>query len=80
MKQYVQLMASIFHGFRIDNAHSTPIHVGEYLLRKARKVNPSLHVFCELFLDSKVSEINFVKRLGANLLLREAIHVSETIF
>ena len=75
MKHYVQSMASIFNGFRIDNAHSTPLHVGEYLLRKARKVNPSLHVFCELFLSTKKSEINFVRRLGSNCLLREAIHV-----
>lgn len=45
-------MASIFHGFRIDNAHSTPIHVGSYFLRKARKYNNNLIVFAELFLDN----------------------------
>jgi glycogen debranching enzyme len=37
MKKYVQLCAGMFHGFRIDNAHSTPLHVGEYFIRLVRK-------------------------------------------
>ncbi|GME77301.1 unnamed protein product [Ambrosiozyma monospora] len=42
MIEYAKLCASIFHGFRIDNCHSTPIHVGEALLDAAREVNPNL--------------------------------------
>ena len=36
MSSYVTQMASVFDGFRLDNAHSTPIHVAQYLLNVAR--------------------------------------------
>ena len=36
MSDYVSQMASLFDGFRLDNAHSTPIHVCQYLLQVAR--------------------------------------------
>lgn len=52
MKKYTQLLAKHFHGFRIDNAHSTPLHVGQYMVRKARNVNKNLLVFAELFTGS----------------------------
>ena len=32
MSDYVCQMAEIFDGFRLDNAHSTPMHVCQYLL------------------------------------------------
>lgn len=71
-------MAEIFHGFRIDNAHSTPLHVGEYFLRKARNVNRDLLVFAELFTGSPETDSLFVKRLGLNALVRETIHNTES--
>lgn len=36
MINYVEKMASIFQGFRLDNAHSIPIKAGAYLMKKAR--------------------------------------------
>ena len=72
MTKYVQSMAKMFNGFRLDNAHSTPIFVAEYLAQKAREVNPDLIIMAELF-TSKEKEIYFVNRIGINLLIRELI-------
>jgi len=71
MTKYVKSMADIFHGFRIDNAHSTPLHVGEYMLRKARNMNKKLIVFAELFTHSQTLDALFVKKMGLNALIRE---------
>ena len=72
MTRYVQQMAKMFNGFRLDNAHSTPIFIAEYLAQKAREVNPDLIIMAELF-TKKEKEIDFVNRIGINLLIRELI-------
>jgi len=64
-------MALIFDGFRLDNAHSTPIHVCYYLLQIARSVNPNLFVMAELFTSSAQADAHFVRKLNINGLIRE---------
>jgi len=71
-------MAMIFDGFRLDNAHSTPIHVADYMLSVARSVNPNLFVMAELFTSSAELDSMFVKRLNINGLIREIQNTYDT--
>lgn len=71
MTEYVQKMAQVFDGFRLDNAHSTPMHVCHYLLQAARCHNPNLFIMAELFTPSLEYDTIFSKILNINGNVRE---------
>ncbi|KAL7419064.1 bifunctional 4-alpha-glucanotransferase/amylo-alpha-1,6-glucosidase [Cryptotrichosporon argae] len=72
MTKYAELLAGTFDGFRLDNCHSTPLHVGVHIIDAGRRVNPNLYVMAELFTGSEEMDLKFVRELGINSLVREA--------
>ena len=67
-------MATLFNGFRLDNVHSTPIHVCQYMLQVARSQNPNLLVMAELFTSKAELDALFTTRLNINGMIREIMN------
>jgi len=72
--EYAAVTAGVFHGVRLDNCHSTPLHVAEHVLRAARRVRPDLYVFAELYAGGESAACHVTNRLGINATVEVALH------
>lgn len=73
MTNYATSMAKIFHAIRLDNAHSTPLHVSQHILAQVRKERPHCWIFAELFTGDFQTDLLYQRTLGINALIREAM-------
>ena len=71
MEEYVRLSALLFDGFRLDNCHNTSIRLLETLVASARAVNPSLFVLAELFTSNQNTDVEYIRRVGIDMIVRE---------
>eukprot|EP00053_Salpingoeca_punica_P015824 m.146643 g.146643 ORF g.146643 m.146643 type:complete len:1557 (-) comp16812_c0_seq2:328-4998(-) len=78
MEEYTSWVAERFDGLRIDNCHSTPLHVGSHLIDVARRVRDDIFVMAELFTGSQKQDSLFANRLGLNALIRESYGSHDT--
>lgn len=74
MGKYVRLMAKYFDGFRLDNLHGTQLDVGVYMMKEARKVNPDLLIFAELFTRNNEEKAHFTRSIGINSTMKEMVY------
>ena len=76
MEEYCRRIAGTFDGIRLDNCHSTPIHVLRRLITVMRESNPDLVVIAELFTGEAGNDQQYEASIGIDLLVKEAMQIS----
>ena len=79
LTEYVTSMAELFDGFVIDNILSIPIFALQFLISKAREVNPNLILIAQLPDGLLSNEVYYSNKLGVNLFTKEMIWCASPI-
>jgi glycogen debranching enzyme len=77
MEDYTQRTAELFDGIRVDNAHTTPLHVAKHMIDVARRVRPDVYVVAELFADADSKKIAYICETGVHSVILEAMRAWE---
>jgi len=72
MKEYTRLIATTFHGCRLDNCHSTPLWFAQQMMDYARQINHNFYINAELFTGNWKTDSYFINQIGINSLVRES--------
>ncbi|CAF3932255.1 unnamed protein product [Rotaria sordida] len=72
MKEYTRLIATTFHGCRINNSHSTPLWLLQQMMDYAREINPYFYINGELSTGNIKSDLHFINQIGINSLIKES--------
>ncbi len=77
MEQYTERTAELFDGIRVDNAHTTPLHVAKHMIAVARRVRPDVYVVAELFADADSKKLAYMRETGVHAVILEAMRAWE---
>jgi glycogen debranching enzyme len=69
-KEYTRLIATTFHGCRLDNCYSTPLWFAQEMMDYARQINPNFYINAELFTGNMKTDCLFINKIGINSLVR----------
>ena len=72
-KEYIEISAFLFDGFRLDNCHNTSLRLLEELVPVARTINPRLVLLAELFTQDQAIDQQYISALGIDMIVRETI-------
>ena len=70
MKEYTRLIATTFHGCRLDNCHSTPLWFAQQMMAYARQISPNFYINAELSTGNSKSDAHFINQIGINSLIK----------
>jgi len=71
------IIITISQGIRVDNCHTTPVHVGAWMMAEARVIRPDLYVIAELVTNKLDVETTYTNQLGLNAIILNTFNISD---
>ena len=75
MESYCGKIAQTFDGIRLDNCHSTPVHVLRRLVGSLRRIKPEIIIMAELFTGEANNDAVYESTLGIDVLVKEGMQI-----